>query len=157
MNARNIIVSMTHPPYPTPSRSGPSVNSPLPEHVDIAFKYAMNYGNGRVGDIWIEWNEKDKEGRVLEVRQLLVAVSKEYDCCFASRVKEQNGLYENLVWNQESSSKEIITIEDSGCGDWRFKAVSKIPVADAIALVKRFVAEGYIGDDLEWEYEPTAS
>ncbi|MBU6326995.1 MAG: hypothetical protein KGQ89_05160 [Verrucomicrobia bacterium] len=78
-------------------------------------------------------------------------VSQEHDCCFVARMKEWNGLYENLVWNLEPGSEEIITLEDSGCGEWRFKAGSKVPIADAIALAKRFVAEGYIGEDLEWE------
>jgi hypothetical protein len=157
MNAQNVIVYMTHPPYPTRLRSGPSVDSPLPEHVDIAFRYAMDNGHCRVGDIWIKWNIKDDEGELLDLKELLIAVSKDLDCCFVARVKEQNGLYENLVWNHGPGSKEIITVEDSGCGEWRFNAGSKIPVADAIALAKRFVAEGYIGDDLEWEFEPTAS
>ena len=154
MTPHRISVTMTHPPYNTTTTSGPGIDNPLPEHVDIAFLCAERYGHGRVGDIWINWIVKDQQGNVLDHREMLFAVSKEHDCCFAARVDGTTGGYENLMWSHGPGSDEIITIEDSGCGRWRFKAGSKVPVVDAIALAKRFVAEGYIGDDLEWEIEP---
>jgi hypothetical protein len=154
MENYNIIVSVTHPPYPTEAKSSPSVNSPLPEHVDIAFRYATEYGGSCVGDIWFNWIVRDQQGIVLDHREMLFAVSREHDCCFAVRMKERRGQYENLVWSCGPDAGEIITLEDSGGGEWRFRAGSKVPMADAIALAKRFVAEGYIGDDLEWEMRP---
>ena len=152
----NITISMTHPPYPTRTTSGPSISSPMPEHVDLAFIYAEKYGHGRVGDIWVNWICKDKQGDILDHREMLFAVSRESNYCFAVRVRERDAGYQNLVWSHGAGSDEVITIEDSGCGSWRFKAGSKVPVVDAIALAKRFVSEGYVGDDFEWELEPVS-
>lgn len=148
-------MTLTHPPYNTSKRGGPSVRNPLPEHVDLAFRYAAEYGDGNVGDIWIEWDIKDEEGKLLEVKQLMVAVSKKHDCCFVVRGTDDHpDFYEHLVWSHGEGSDKMITILDSGCADWSFKAASKVPMEAAIALAKRFVADGYIGDDLEWEPKP---
>lgn len=151
MEEARITVSITHPPYNTPTTSGPAVFGPLPEHVDLAFRCAEEFGHGEIGAIWMNWTRKDQQGNVLEHRELHFAVSVVHHCCFAARMKEQNGCYENLVWKHGPGSDDIIIIEDSGGGEWRFRAHSRIPVADAVALAKRFVTEGYIGDDLEWE------
>lgn len=154
MTTHRISVGMTHPPYNTRTTSGPAVKNPLPEHVDLAFKYTKEFGCGEIGAIWINWNVKDQQGNVLDHREMHFAVSREHDCCFAVRMKERKGYYENLIWSHGPGSEEIITIGDAGGGEWRFKAASKLPMADAIALAKRFVAEGYIGDDLEWKVSP---
>lgn len=148
------IVSLSHPPYSTEQKSGPSVNSPLPEHVELAFKYSREYGSDCIGDIWINWTRKDAQGNTMEHREMLFAVSKLHNCCFVVRMIGLNGVYQNLVWNIGVGSEPILTIEDSGCGDWRFKSSSKVPVSNAIELAKRFAEEGDTGDDLTWEPIP---
>jgi len=160
---------MTQPPlsrfvgsieHPTATTCGTSITNPLPEHIEIAFHYAIRSGEGRVGDIWIKWNKEDKEGKegkegkLVEFKELMIAVSKEHNCCFMARGIEQVSHYENLVWSQRDGDDEIISIEDSGCADWYFKVGSKVPIAEGIAIAKRFAADGDICDELKWEVSP---
>jgi hypothetical protein len=156
MNDFLIIVTLTHPPYNTRNRGGPSVRNPLPEHIDLAFRYTAEYGDGKVGDIWIKLSIKNEEGKLVDFKELVIAVSNEHDCCFLARRIGIDGIYQNLVWSHSDTPIVIIRMEDSGCGEWLFKADSKVPVADAISLAKRFAANGSLGEHLKWEARPTA-
>ena len=81
----SILVTLTHPPYNTRNNGGPSVRNPLPEHIDLAFRYTAEYGDGKVGDIWIKLSIKNEEGKLVDFKELVIAVSNEHDCCFLAR------------------------------------------------------------------------
>jgi len=70
------------------------------------------YRVANLGDIWIKWNIKDDEGKLIDFKELMIAVSNEYYRCFVARNMKPNGWHENLLWSQDFCSEELITIQD---------------------------------------------